>query len=245
MTPISNNHPTIYVNYQGNSAMRSKIIQTEESKIVHPYPGDLSAQEKSKIDSSFSDENTLNINFYEFPYSQVTIRRQDIFTSDAEVIVNAANTHLGGGGGIDGAIHAKGGNSYASAHNLLQKQYHAQYVSGHAAMIESGSLKAKYGIDNVIVIAGPKDESTFEKECELYSCYYNSLELAEAEKKSSIAFPSISTGIYNFPRDRAACISLRAIHDFLIKNQNKYVKNISIHFLPNEPKDYLENYLNI
>jgi O-acetyl-ADP-ribose deacetylase len=217
-------------------------MQTEDSKKVREYPADLSSKEKSNIEAIFIDDNTLKIGFQQLPTLSVTIRRQNIFTSGAQVIVNAANVHLGGGGGIDGAIHAKGGKDYAEAHRELQKEYHAEYVSGHAAMIDSGGLKEAYKIENVIVVAGPQGASNSDKESQLYSCYYNSLVLAQDQGKSSVAFPSISTGIFGFPKDRAASISLKAISDFIRNNPNTTLKNISIHFLPSEPKTYLETY---
>jgi O-acetyl-ADP-ribose deacetylase (regulator of RNase III) len=218
------------------------IIQTEDTKNVRQYPGDLSIQEKSGIESFFVDDNTLQIAFKQFPQLNVTIRKQDIFKSGANIIVNAANAHLGGGGGIDGAIHAKGGAGYAKAHRELQTKYHGDYVLGHAAMIGSGLLKEAYQIDHVIVVAGPQGDSNFEKESQLYSCCYNSLELAQSQEKSSIAFPSISTGIFGFPRDRAASIMLRAINDFITHYPNAAIKQISVHFLPTEPKSFLEEY---
>lgn len=224
------------------TSQSTAMMQTEDSKVIRHYPGDLSKPEKSGIRAIFADNNTLQIVFSRSPSLHVTIRRQDIFNSGAEVIVNAANSHLGGGGGIDGAIHAKGGAEYAEGHRELQKKYHANYVLGHAAMIGSGSLKETHKIDNVIVVAGPQGDSNFEKEGQLYSCCYNSLMLAQSQGKSSIAFPSISTGIFGFPRDRAACIMLKAINDFIIDNPDSITKNISIHFLPSEPKSFLEEY---
>jgi O-acetyl-ADP-ribose deacetylase (regulator of RNase III) len=219
-----------------------KLIQTSDSKVVHFYTGDLTPLEKSNLDASLIDDNALQITFQQLPSLSFTIRRQDIFDSEAQVIVNAANSHLGGGGGIDGAIHRQGGNDYAQAHRELQTLYNSQYVLGHAAMIGSGLLKKSYHIDNVIVVAGPQGETNSTKENELYSCYYNSLVLAQAQSKTSIAFPSISTGIFGFPKDRAASISLKAILDFINQYPNTTIKTISIHFLPNEPKTNLEIY---
>jgi O-acetyl-ADP-ribose deacetylase (regulator of RNase III) len=246
MSPLKNN-PNFNASFippQNNAPPipNPKIIQTENSKIVRSYPGDLTEQEKSNMEAVFIDDNTLKIVFKQFPDFNVTIRRQDIFSSGAEVIVNAANSHLGGGGGIDGAIHAKGGKEYAEEHRELQKEYHANYVLGHAAGIGSGLLKEKYNIDNVIVVAGPQGDSNFEKESQLYSCGYNSLDLADSQGRSRYASPSISTGIYGFPRDRAANIRLRGIYDFIVDHSDSPTKNISIHFLPSEPKDFLEDY---
>lgn len=218
----------------------SKVI--EVIKEEHSYTGDLTPLQKSCLKTNFIDDNTLEIHFPHVPTLNVTIRRQNIFNSHAQLVVNAANTHLGGGGGIDGIIHTKGGPKYKEAHQELQKQYKSQYVSGHAALIESGSLKENHNIDNIIVVAGPQGDATPKKESELYSCYYNSLVVAENQNKTSIAFPSISTGIFGFPKDRAASISLKAIFDFINTHPNTKLKNISIHFLPTDPKTNLENY---
>lgn len=223
---------------------QSKIIQTVDSKLVHPYTDDLTLSQKSKIKTNFINVDMLQIDFQEIPNLNVTIRQQDIFASGAQVIVNAANDHLGGGGGIDGEIHARGGLDYMAAHRELQKLYESNYVSGHAALIESGALKKDYNIDNVIVVAGPQGKTSPKKERELYSCYYNSLVLAENQNKTSIAFPSISTGIFRFPQDRAACISLKAIYDFINRYPNTKLKNISIHFLVSYSKADLDIYKN-
>jgi O-acetyl-ADP-ribose deacetylase len=224
------------------SSVQSKVIQNLDSKMLRTYTGDLNQLQKSKLTVNFFDENTLDICFQEVPTLNITIRKQNIFDSHAQVIINAANTHLGGGGGIDGLIHQKGGTQYKEAHQDLQKVYNSQYISGHAAMIESGLLKKDFDIDHVIVVAGPQGETSLQKENELYSCYYNSLVLAEDQKKTSIAFPSISTGIFGFSKERAASISLKAIYDFMTNYPNTTLKTISIHFLSNGPKADLENY---
>lgn len=218
------------------------IFQTPETRIVHGYTGDLTPDEKAKIKQNFKDDFTLNIAFEHSPNINLSVCRKDLFVSGAEVIVNAANTHLGGGGGIDDAIHRNGGKGYADAHKELQKFYKSNFVSGHAAMIESGLLKANNKIDHVIVIAGPSGNPSPEKEDSLYSCYYNSLVLAQAAGKKQIAFPSIGTGIFSFPKDRAAAISLKAVHDFLKAHPNTCVKTISIHFLESQPRQVLEDY---
>ena len=221
-----------------------QITQTLDSKKVHSYTGDLTSSQKLNIKTKFINDNILQIDFPEVPDLNVTIRPQDIFDSHAQVIINAANTHLGGGGGIDGAIHARGGSKYQAAHRELQMLYKSKYISGHAALIESGLLKENCNIHNVIVVAGPQGETNPEKESELYSCYYNSLTLAENQNKTSIAFPSISTGIFGFPKDRAACISLKAIYDFIERHPDTKLKNISIHFLGSRSKTDLEMYKN-
>lgn len=210
--------------------------------MLRDFTGDLTPLQKADLTASFVDENTLSMTFLQHSNIHLTIRRQDIFASNAQVIVNAANTHLGGGGGIDGAIHRKGGVEYANAHRQLQALYHAHYVEGHAAMLASGALKANAHIDNVIVVAGPQGSATPSKETQLYSCYLNALLLAEGQGKQSIAFPSISTGIFGFPKNRAAAVSLKAIYDFVEAYPNTGLTTISIHYLPSDPITDLKVY---
>ena len=221
------------------STRRAKMPAIEQ---VHAYTNDLSDHEKSSLTIHFIDQNTLQVSWVHFSEFKVTMRKQDLFMSRAQVVVNAANTYLGGGGGIDGAIHAKGGVGYIQAHRALREAYHSQYVSGYAAMIESGSLKEDCSIDNVIVVAGPQGEPNAEKESALYSCYFNSLSLAHQQHKTSIAFPSISTGIFRFPKDRAAAISLKAIYDFINHSPNTELKTISIHVGPTAPESVVTEY---
>lgn len=229
---------------QTKDLQSSPILERRKKELciqkVLPYPGDLSEREKSQVKTEFRNVNKLNITFRKNPSFSISIRNQDIFKSGAEVIVNAANTHLGGGGGIDGAIHAKGGTPYGKAHKKLQTKYDSQYIQGFSEIIESGLLKRKHDIDNVIIVAGPQGSTNQQKENELYSCYFNSLELTHIQKKTSLAFPSISTGIFGFPKERAAAISLRAIQNFISKYPDSQLKTISIHFLD---ADDLKTYL--
>ncbi len=225
------------------------VIQTADSKTIRPYPGDLTTMEKPQWSTKLNG-NFLHLNSTKHPAFNITIRPQDMFESNAQVLVNAANDHLGGGTGIDGAIHQKGGFAYAEAHKDLKRTYGgndmkpASYPLGHAAMIKSGDL-TNIKVDNVIVIAGPQGPSTdAEKEGQLYSCYYNSLLLAASQNKQSIAFPAISTGVFKFPKDRAAAISLRAINNFMDKHPNTSLKTISIHSFQakGDPKTGLDYY---
>ena len=212
------------------------MFQTDASKTLRNYAHNLP---KGELTAKFQDDYRLNIEGSGF---DISIRRQDLFASQAQAIVNAANTHLGGGGGIDGAIHTRGGADYAKAHAQLKTLYQGSYVEGHAAMIESGALKQKDNIDWVIVVAGPYVASTKIKEDQLYSCYFNSLMLAHEQGLTSVAFPSISTGLFGFPLDRGALVSLQAIRDFIQQYPASQLKTISIHFRESEPKDFLDQY---
>jgi O-acetyl-ADP-ribose deacetylase (regulator of RNase III) len=250
-TPIHPSNLNVNPPVAGNSLVigtqedtREFISKAREGFVetIRSYPGDLSetglmSEWRSFLTQLESGQQALDVACaYHRDHFNVTIRHQNLFESGAQVIVNAANTHLGGGRGIDGAIHTKGGASYAAGHRALQTHYNSQYTQGYAAIIGSGELKQKHNIDDVIVVAGPQGPiRTTQKENELYSCYYNSLVLGHYQNLERIAFPTISTGIFKFPKDKAAAITLRAINDFMDKYPHSTLKTISIHFLGNDP----------
>jgi O-acetyl-ADP-ribose deacetylase len=139
----------------------------------------------------------------------------DITEFNTDCIVNAANSSLLGGGGVDGAIHKKAGK--------LLKEYCAKLngcLTGEAKLSPGFNLKANYIIHTV----GPRIsfnnvEPTFE-DCEnLKQSYQSCLEIASKEKFNEIVFPNISTGVYGFPIDLASKISLRTVFKFLEKNE--------------------------
>lgn len=215
-------------------------FQNEVSRTVHPYLENLKPLYKSLFTPT-SEEGQVNIKLRIREGLSISVRNQDLFKSGAEVIVNAANSHLSGGGGIDGAIHKQGGKTYEKSHRILKEVYDSDYTSGHAALISSGDLTSKYDIKQVIVVNGPSGKANEKNRSRLYSCYYNSLVLADAKKFGRIAFPSISTGIFGYPREDAAEVSLKAIFYFFANNPDTTLKTISIHFQDNEgPKTYLK-----
>ena len=247
-------------------------ILTPESTQIRIYPGDLTEEEKANLVTEFIDNDTLKITFKPetgLKGFDITVRRQNIFETGAEAIVNAANQDLCGGGGIDGDCHSYGGTDYAKGHRGLRDlpQYKDEYVSGHAVMIGSGAINSeKFVTDNqdknfkntanVIVVAGPggtegQPPSQQDKN-ELYSCYYNSFLLAYSQNKASLAIPAISTGIFGFPISGvggAAAISLRALYDF-VKFVNQQgpetkLKTISFHFLASQSKEKTLDHYNI
>ena len=131
----------------------------------------------------------------------------DITQEDTEAIGNAANSALAGGGGVDGAIHRAGGPSIMSE---LKAKYKG-CPTGSAVITGGGNLKAKY----VIHAVGPRYSGS-PKDPELLSgAYRKSLELCSQNKISSIAFPSISTGIYGYPVEEGSKVALKTVTEYL------------------------------
>ena len=141
--------------------------------------------------------------------------RDDITNLKVDAIVNAANTSLLGGGGVDGAIHRKGGSAILEeCREIRNKQGNCK--TGEAVITTAGKLPAKYVIHPV----GPDwNQGGLDKEKLLTDCYTNSLELALQYQLKTIAFPNISTGIYKFPKELAAKIALRSVEHFAKKQE--------------------------
>lgn len=134
----------------------------------------------------------------------------DITNEKTEVIVNAANTKLAGGSGVDGAIHRAGGPS------IMEECRKIGYCpTGQAVITTGGNLKAKYVIHTV----GPVYINGTEGEAELLkSAYWESLKLASSRGLKSISFPAISTGVYGYPLSEAASIAIKTAVDYLNKH---------------------------
>lgn len=135
----------------------------------------------------------------------------DITKETTEAIVNAANSYLAGGGGVDGAIHRAGGPSIlAECRRIIAKI--GSLPAGKAAITTAGRMPAKYVIHTV----GPRyrDGNSGEPEI-LASCYRESLRIADDQGVTSISFPSVSTGIYGYPVEDAAEVAVRSVADVL------------------------------
>lgn len=133
----------------------------------------------------------------------------DITQQDTDAIVNAANSHLAGGGGVDGAIHRRGGPSIMAE---TRQQYPQGCPTGEAVISGAGNLPARHVIHAVGPVWGGGQHG---EEAKLASAYRRSLEVAVAHNCHSVAFPSLSTGAYGYPVDRAARTALRTVMDFL------------------------------
>jgi O-acetyl-ADP-ribose deacetylase len=135
----------------------------------------------------------------------------DITEEETDAIVNAANSSLLGGGGVDGAIHRAAGPQLLAECRKIRDQ-RGSLSPGHAVITSSGRLKAKYVIHTV----GPVwNGGSFNEPQILESCYSNALEEASRQGCLSISFPSISTGIFGYPVKLAARIALRTVAGLL------------------------------
>src|SRR5215204_4544750 len=156
------------------------------------------------VEASFLDE-------------RVVVLIGDITQQNVSAIVNAANSTLLGGGGVDGAIHRVGGPQIKKeCEEIRAKQYPKGLPTGEAVITTGGNLQAKFVIHTVGPIFGRDKEHEADL---LAACYLNSLRLTTEHQLTSIAFPSISTGAFGYPRDQAAAISSAAITEYLSKNE--------------------------
>jgi O-acetyl-ADP-ribose deacetylase (regulator of RNase III) len=157
---------------------------------------------------------------YEFKIGAATVRfiQGDITDMATDAIVNAANSTLMGGGGVDGAIHRKGGPKILEeCKRIRAEQWLEGLPTGKAVITSGGNLKAKHVIHTV----GPIWRGGNEGEAELLKeAYTNSLRLAVLNKLKTIAFPSISTGAYGYPVQKASRVAVRAIKAFLEAEDN-------------------------
>lgn len=149
----------------------------------------------------------------QFLNGRVVVKVGDITAENTDAIVNAANSSLLGGGGVDGAIHKKGGPAILEeCRRIREKLYPDGLPTGEAVVTGGGQLPARYVIHTVGPIYGKNGGRDREL---LAHCYKSSLARAEELKLESIAFPSISTGVYNFPKPEAAVVVSETLSAFL------------------------------
>ncbi len=138
----------------------------------------------------------------------LALLRGDITEQSVDAVVNAANSSLLGGGGVDGAIHRRGGPEILEAcRKLRASQYGRGLRTGHAVATTAGRLPARWVIHTV----GPVFSATEDRSELLADCHRNSLRVADELGARSVAFPAISTGVYRWPVDDAARIALRTV----------------------------------
>jgi O-acetyl-ADP-ribose deacetylase (regulator of RNase III) len=139
---------------------------------------------------------------------KITFVQGDITEQDVDAIVNAANHSLLGGGGVDGAIHRRGGPEIlAECQKLRQDKYPDGLPTGQAVATTAGRLKARW----VIHAVGPTYADSKDKSQLLADCFRNSLRIADELGAATVAFPAISTGVYRWPVDDAARIALETV----------------------------------
>lgn len=147
--------------------------------------------------------------------NRVEVVRGDITRIKADAIVNAANTSLMGGGGVDGAIHRAGGPAILEeCKDIVGKQ--GGCPVGEAVITTAGDLPAKFVIHTVGPIWNGGKENEPEK---LAACYRNALQIAAEQNLKTVAFPNISTGVYRYPKEEAAKIAVATVMDFLASTE--------------------------
>jgi O-acetyl-ADP-ribose deacetylase (regulator of RNase III) len=162
----------------------------------------------------------------------------DITKQDVEAIVNAANSSLLGGGGVDGAIHRAGGPEIlAECREIRRTRFPEGLPTGEAVITTGGKLAALYVIHTV----GPIYGEHVGREAELLgNCYHNSLTLAVEKNLTSIAFPAISTGVYGYPLSGAAEVASKTIENFLATDRQ--LKEVRlVFFQARDAEVFLEN----
>ena len=153
--------------------------------------------------------------------TEMTVKVGDITLEDTEAIVNAANNGLLGGGGVDGAIHKAGGPAILEECKRIRARQ-GGCPTGEAVITTGGRLKAKYVVHTVGPVwqggnlaHGPADEDRL-----LRNAYRNSLIVAAENGARTVSFPSISTGAYRFPIERAARIALETVRDYALEHDH-------------------------
>jgi O-acetyl-ADP-ribose deacetylase (regulator of RNase III) len=145
--------------------------------------------------------------------TKIRVVQGDITEQDVDAVVNAANSSLMGGGGVDGAIHRRGGPAILEeCKRIRQKEWPGGLPAGKAVITTGGSLKARHVIHTVgpVWSGGQGGEPAA-----LAECYCNSLRIASRNGVRSLAFPSISTGAYGYPVREASRVALKAVKSYV------------------------------
>jgi len=179
----------------------------------------------------------MTCSVFQLGKAEVCLVQGDITEMDADAIVNAANPTLMGGGGVDGAIHRKGGPKILEeCKRIRATEWPNGLQTGKAVITSGGNLKAKHVIHTV----GPVWRGGINGESELLAeAYRNSLKLAVSKGLKTIAFPSISTGAYGYPIEKASRIALTTVKKFL-EREDKIDKVVFVLFTKHDLEIYKE-----
>lgn len=170
---------------------------------------------------------------------RVVVTVGDITRQTVDAVVNAANSALLGGGGVDGAIHRAGGRKILEAcREIRQTQYPKGLPAGEAVITTAGDLPARFVIHTVGPIFG---QHGGEEAQLLAACYINSLQLAASHSLKSMAFPAISTGAFGYPLNQAAKVSSTAISNFLAADETLQEVRL-IFFTPTDVDKFLKHH---
>lgn len=177
--------------------------------------------------------------FKTFLAGRVLVKVGDITKEEVDAIVNAANSTLMGGGGVDGAIHRAGGPEIKEACKEIRRvQYPDGLPTGQAVITTAGKMAARHVIHTVGPVYGRGGNDKAEL---LAACYRNSLALAVDSGLRTIAFPAISTGVYGYPLDEAAKVSSQAIQKFL--NSNSSIQEVRlVFFSATDAENFMKNH---
>lgn len=156
----------------------------------------------------------------------IEVQQGDITKVEVDAVVNAANSSLLGGGGVDGAIHRAGGPAILEECKQIRARQ-GGCETGEAVITTGGNLPAQYVIHTVGPVwhAGNQNEPQL-----LANCYKNSLRIAAEKQLQSIAFPNISTGVYGYPKQKAAEVAVQAVQDYLQNNTTSLQQVIFVCF---------------
>lgn len=174
-----------------------------------------------------------------FVGGRVVVVTGDITQQPVEAVVNAANSSLLGGAGVDGAIHRAGGaRILEECREIRRTRFPDGLPAGEAVITTGGQLPARYVIHTVGPVYGHHGGR---EALILARCYQNSLRLAVEHKLRSIAFPAISTGAYSYPRAEAAAVASSAVEEFLTSDDSLAQVRL-VFFAPGDAAAFLENH---
>ena len=141
---------------------------------------------------------------------EIVLVQGDITDQDVDAVVNAANSSLMGGGGVDGAIHRKGGPAILEECKKIRSERHPDGLpTGQAVATTGGRLRARWVIHTV----GPVYAKSEDRSHLLASCHTEALRIADELGAGTVAFPAISTGVYGYPLEEAAPVAIRAVRE--------------------------------